>query len=169
MRALLVQAPGQPGEALGLKNLAHGGGAQMEFLSLEGLADFIDRMVLLAQINNEGTGARLLGLDPRAGVSGEEEGGLGVVAEVVAEDAEGTWGIAESAGDVLGWAGLDEVGAEGFVLALLGQGGWRKKRRGSVILNCLLNRILVIVTYTRYGVKREVEPPRLVGSRAVQR
>ena len=87
----------------------------------------------------------------------------------MAQDAEGAGGIAETESRLGGREFLDEVGAEGFVLALLGQGGWRKKRRGSVILNGLLNRILVIVTYTRYGVKREVEPPRLVGSRAVQR
>ena len=77
-------------------------------------------MVLLAQGDDEGAGGGLLGLMTRAGTSGEEEGGLGVVAEVVAQDTEGAWGIAEGAGDLVGGTLLDEVGAEGLVLALFG-------------------------------------------------
>jgi hypothetical protein len=57
-----------------------------------------------------------------AWAGGEEEGKLGIVREVIAEDAEGAWGVAEGAGDLLGRAGLEEIGAKGFVLALFGQG-----------------------------------------------
>jgi hypothetical protein len=99
--SLLIQAAGQPGEALGLEDLAYGGGAQEEVFGLERCADFIDRVVLLAQGDDEGMGGGLFGLNPGAGVGGEEEGGLRVVAEAGAQDAEGGWGVAEGAGDLL--------------------------------------------------------------------
>jgi len=49
-----------------------------------------------------------------------EEGSafLRVVAELLAEDAEGAGGVAEPAGDVAGGLLIDEEGTEGFVLAL---------------------------------------------------
>jgi hypothetical protein len=49
-----------------------------------------------------------------------EEGSafLRVVAELIAKDAEGAGGVAEAAGDVAGGLLIDEVSAEGFVLAL---------------------------------------------------
>jgi hypothetical protein len=49
-----------------------------------------------------------------------EEGGafLRVVAELIAEDAEGARRIAEAAGDVGGGLLLDQVSTEGFILAL---------------------------------------------------
>src|SRR6266516_746852 len=53
LRTFLIQAPGQRGETLGLKDLANRRGAQGKLLRLEGFADFIDRMVLLAQRNDE--------------------------------------------------------------------------------------------------------------------
>ena len=65
-------------------------------------------MVFLAQSDDEGAGSGLLGLSAGAGVGGEEESGLGVVAEAVAQDAERAWGVAEGAGDLLGGAALDE-------------------------------------------------------------
>ena len=55
---------------------------------------------------------------PLAG--GREEGGAlgGVVAELMAEDAEGPRRVAEAASDFVGGESLDEVGAEGLVLPL---------------------------------------------------
>lgn len=52
-----------------------------------------------------------------------EEGGAfaGVVAEPVAEDAEEAGGVAEAAGDLSGGLLVDEIGAQGFVLALGGE------------------------------------------------
>ena len=40
---------------------------------------------------------------------------IGVVAELVTEDAERPGCVAEAAGDFLGRTAVDEVGAEGFV------------------------------------------------------
>jgi hypothetical protein len=52
-----------------------------------------------------------------------EKGGafLRVVAELMAQDAEGAGGITEAAGDVGGGFVLEEVSTEGFVLALHGE------------------------------------------------
>jgi hypothetical protein len=46
---------------------------------------------------------------------------LGAVAELMAEDTEGADGIAATAGDVAGGFFIDEVGAEGLLLALHGE------------------------------------------------
>jgi hypothetical protein len=48
------------------------------------------------------------------------------MAELMAKDAEGAGGVAEAAGDVGRGLLIDEVGAEGFVLALHGELGARK-------------------------------------------
>jgi hypothetical protein len=48
---------------------------------------------------------------------------LGIVAELMAKDAEGAWGVTKTAGDVAGWLIVDEEGAESLVLALHGELG----------------------------------------------
>ena len=45
------------------------------------------------------------------------------MAELIAEDAEEAGGVPEAAGDVGGRLLIDEVGTEGFVLALQGEQG----------------------------------------------
>ena len=47
--------------------------------------------------------------------------GVGFAAEVVAQDVEGTEGVTEGAGDVLGGAAFDQESAQGLVLAVFGQ------------------------------------------------
>ncbi len=84
-------------------------------------------MVLFAQSDDQGAGGGFFGLVARAGAGGEEESRLRVVAEAVAQDAEGAWGIAESVSDLVGGAALDEIGAQGFILAVLGQGGFKEE------------------------------------------
>ena len=61
-----------------------------------------------------------------------EEGALvGVMAELMAQDAERARGVTEAGGDLVGWELLDEVGAEGFVLAVEGVLG-REKEGGLI-------------------------------------
>jgi hypothetical protein len=52
-----------------------------------------------------------------------EEGGafVRVVAELMAQDAKGTGGVAKTVGDIGGRLLVDEEGAEGFVLPLEGE------------------------------------------------
>jgi hypothetical protein len=79
----------------------------------------VDREVALAQRHHQLADRIAGGCGVRAG-EGAEEGRalLEVVAELVTEDAEGAGGIAEPPSRLGGRELLDEVGAEGFVLAM---------------------------------------------------
>ncbi len=121
LRPFFIQAPRQRGKAFGLENLAHGGGTQEQLLSFEQLADFIHRVVLFAQLNDERAGGGFFGLGAWSGSGGEEESGMRVVGEAMAKDPEGAGGIAEVAGDLLGRAAVEEESAQGFVLAVFGK------------------------------------------------
>ena len=57
----------------------------------------------------------------------EELALVGVVAKLVAQDAEGAWGVAEASRDLLGGAVFDEVGTQGLVLALQGMFGGKEE------------------------------------------
>ena len=118
---LIVQAPRQRREPFGLEHLAHRSGAERERALLERLADLVDRVIGLAQLDDEVVGGGLLGLMARARTGSDKELWLGVVAEVVAQDLERAWGVAKGASDLGRGNVLDEVGAKGLVLALLGR------------------------------------------------
>jgi len=62
-------------------------------------------------------------------LGGLEEAGAfgGIVAELVAEDAEGAGGVGEATGDLGAGELIDEVSAEGFVLAVEGDFGGKKE------------------------------------------
>ena len=118
---LNVQTPGQRGEAFGLEHLAHRGGTECERALLERLADLVDRVIGLAQLDDEVVGGGLLGLMARTRTGGDEELRLGVVAEVVTQDLERAGRVAKGTGDLGGGNVLDEVSAQGLVLALPGR------------------------------------------------
>ena len=115
-------------------------------------------MVLFAQGDDERAGGILLGLGAGPGPGGEEEGGLGVMAEVVAKDAEGGRGVAESAGDLVRGAVIDEVGPEGLVLALPGQGGFEEESTWVCECEwCSVNQNSTM-SHTPYSVNVELHP-----------
>ena len=126
-RPFLVQAPGQGGKALGPEDFPHRGRAEGTVALLEGLADFIDRMVLFAELDDQVAGGRFLGLGLGAVARGDKEDRLGLPAEVVAQDVKGIERVAEGAGDVFGGAALDQVSAQGLVLAVFGQAGFEEE------------------------------------------
>ena len=87
----------------------------------QGPADVVDGEVLLAQGDHAvaaGGPSWAAVWGPLAG--GEEEGPLGVLAELVDQDAEAAGRVAEARGGLGGGKSLDEVGAEGLVLAVGG-------------------------------------------------
>jgi hypothetical protein len=94
---------------------------------LEHLADLVDRVVLLAQLDDEVTGRRFLGLSLGAVAWREEKDRLGIPPEVVAEDVKGIEGITEGAGDLFGGALFEQISAEGFILAVFGQVGFEEE------------------------------------------
>ena len=105
------------------RNLLDGGGAQGLALLLEKFADLIGGMILFSQGHDQVPGGGLLGLRLGTVPRVEEEGGVGIATELVAEDAEGAGGITEVGGDVGGGFLVDEIGAQGFVLTLFGMEG----------------------------------------------
>jgi len=80
----------------------------------------IDREIAFAHGYGQITDAVAGGRGLRTALWLAEEGSafLGVVAELMAEDAEGAGGVTEATGDVGRGLLIDEEGAEGFVLAL---------------------------------------------------
>ena len=57
---------------------------------------------------------------------GEEEVASGILAELVDEDAEAPWGVAEAASGLGTGEAIDEEGAEGLVLTVGGVGGFEE-------------------------------------------
>jgi hypothetical protein len=84
-------------------------------------------VVLLAQLDDGVAGSGLFRLGTRAGAWGGEEDGIGLAAEVVADDVDDAGTVGEVAGDFLGWAAVDEIGAEGLVDALSGGAGFEEE------------------------------------------
>jgi hypothetical protein len=58
---------------------------------------------------------------------GEKEGGVGFPAEMMTEDMEGIEAVAKSLRHLFGRTALDEKGAQGLVLAVLGQAGFQEE------------------------------------------
>ena len=127
--AFLGGAAGQFAEA-GLAEEAQDGlGAEGAALAAEAAFDVGDGEVLILAEGEDAAGAVvggrcLLGLEGAwAGRGDGEEGAVGLAAEGGEEIVEGTAGIAEAGGG-FGWGqAVDEVSAEGLVLAVGGIGG----------------------------------------------
>jgi hypothetical protein len=124
MRTLLVQAPWQGREPLSAQDLSDGRRAQGTVTLLKDLADFINGVVLFAELEDQVMGGRFLGLGLGTVVRGNKEEGRVLTAEVVAQDIKRIERIAESTCHVFGRAILDDESAECFVLAMLRQFGF---------------------------------------------
>lgn len=123
VRTLVIAAAGQGSEAFLLEHFANGGGTEGAFLIFESLADLIDRVVLLAEANDEVTSRGFFGLRSWAVGWSDEKGRNGIAAKTMTKNVEGTDGVAESPGYVFDRTVLDEEGAEGLVHAVAGRVG----------------------------------------------
>jgi hypothetical protein len=83
------------------------------------VADFIDGVVALAQVDDQVPRGRLFRLGPGAAPGGDEEDGIGLATKVVAQDVKGADRIAKGLRHLLGGKPVNEIGAERFVLPLL--------------------------------------------------
>jgi hypothetical protein len=117
-RALLVEPPGQAGVALGLEEGRDGGRAEGVAFVAEGGAAVVEGEVLLAQGDHAVAEPVLLGGRSGPFGRGEEEGPLGALTELMDQDAKAAGGVAEASGGLGGGKPLDEVSAEGLVLAV---------------------------------------------------
>ena len=125
--AFVIAPPRQRSEPLGFEDFPHAGRTQGAVALLERLANLINGMVLLAQLDDEVPSGRFLGLGLRTVSRGEKEGGLGFSAKMMTENMEGIGGVAKSARHRFGGTALDEESAQGFVLAMFGQAGFQEE------------------------------------------
>jgi len=91
-------------------------------LSLESLTDIVDGEVLLPQSNNLVTDGITFWSVVRSFARLDEEGALGVLAELVAEHAETPGGTAKALGDLVRGEALNKVSPECLVLPMGGGG-----------------------------------------------
>jgi hypothetical protein len=102
-------------------------------------------VIALSQVDDQLPSSGLLGLRLRSVFGGQEEPRIGIAPEVMAEDVESGDGIAEALCDVLGALLLDEVGTEGFVLALFGEAGFEEEAADvAYIFRCFYTDIMTL-------------------------
>ena len=106
--------------------------------------------------------ADFFGLALRAARGGEEEGGLGVAAEVVTQHAERALGVAELGGDLLGGTPIDEVASQRLVLTLFGVLGLEEEASAVRYLFWYSQRHVRTLSHTTYGVNHLSTPRALV-------
>jgi hypothetical protein len=96
---LVISSSRQPREAFLFEEQGDGCRAELVPRVLKDLVDVVDGQVLLAQSDDLLSEAIFLG--SRAGplLGGEEKGSARVLAELVAENAEASWGVAEALSD----------------------------------------------------------------------
>ncbi len=127
----LISPAWQASETFLLEDLPDGDGTEWVALMGQVAADVVDREVLLSQGGDpiaEGIG---LGSSLGPLGRGEEEVASRILAELMDQDAEASWGIAEAVGSLITGQSLDELGAERFVLAMGGV-GWFEEDAGEI-------------------------------------
>jgi hypothetical protein len=122
----VIRASGQPGEAFFLQDQRDGDRASLLPLLFQGPADVINGEVLLAQGDDRFPHPVLARTRAGRSARGEEEFQLGVLPQLVTEDAETTGGVAEPLGRLDGREALDEKSPQRLVLAVEGVMGYQK-------------------------------------------
>ena len=128
-RALVISAAGKASEAF----LAEQDSEGVDTDGVAGGGEFalhvIDREIALAHGHGQITDAVAGGRRLRSALWLAEEGRAfqGIVAELMAEDAEGAGGVTETTGDFSRRLVIDEEGTERFVLALQGELGGKEE------------------------------------------
>ncbi|MGH7219020.1 MAG: hypothetical protein ACREI1_01650 [Nitrospiraceae bacterium] len=120
IRPFFVQTPRQRRKALGSEQLSNRRGTQGAMALLKSLANLVNRIVLLAQADDQIARGRFLGLRLRSTARGDKKDWIQVSAEVMAEHVKGIEGVAEGACDLFGRPTLQKVSPQGLVLALFG-------------------------------------------------
>ena len=120
VRPLLVQTPWQGSKAFFMEDLADSGGTEADVVILEDFADLVDRVVPLPQIDDSVPCGGLAGSGGGSTTRGGKEAGMGITAELMAQDPEGSWGVPELGSHRVGGVVVDEIGPHGFILPLLG-------------------------------------------------
>jgi hypothetical protein len=126
-KSFFVSSSGQPGKPFFFEDQRDRNGADLLPALLQDPADIIDGEILLSQGHDlvpDSVGFRR-SLGPL--LRGKEEGTIGILTELVGQDAEASRRIPEATGDLDRREILNEVGPEGFVLAVSRIAGFEKK------------------------------------------
>jgi hypothetical protein len=125
--SLLVSSSGQPGKTFVFENQRDGNSAYPLSALFQDPADIIDGEILLSQCNDLVPERVSFRRSLRPLLRGKEEGAIWMLAELMSEDTEASRRISEAAGDFGRREILDEVGPEGFILAVSGIRGFEKQ------------------------------------------
>jgi hypothetical protein len=126
-KSFLVSSSGQPGKAFVFENQRDGNGADPLPALFQDPADIINGVILLSQRDDLVPEAVSLRRGLRPLLRGKEKGAIWILAELMGENTEASRGIPEATGDLSRREILDEVGPEGFILAVSGIRGFEKE------------------------------------------
>jgi hypothetical protein len=123
----LVSSSKQPGKTFFFKNQRDSNGAYLLPALFQDPADIIDGEILLSQRDDLVPDTVSFRRSLRPLLRGKKEGAIRMLAELMGKDTKASWRIPEAAGDFDGREILDEVGPEGFVLAVSRIPGFEKE------------------------------------------
>jgi hypothetical protein len=126
-KSFLVSPSGEPGKTFFFENQRDSNGAYPMPALFQDPADIIDGEILLSQRDDLVPDTVSFRRSLRPLLRGKEEGAIWMLAELVGEDTEASRRIPEAAGDFNRREIIDEVGPEGFVLAVSGISGFEKE------------------------------------------
>ena len=106
--------PRQPGKAFLPEHRGHGHRSSRDAVFLQGLADIVDRLVLLAEFDDL-LSNDVVCLGPWARRLGEELA-VGLTAELMHQLVQSAEGVSEAPGDLRAGQAIDEIGPQGFIL-----------------------------------------------------
>jgi hypothetical protein len=115
-----IQPPRKRSEAFLLEDFSDRRRTERTFLFLQRFTDLVNRMILLAQFDDQVPSRRLLRLPSRPRPCRCKKNGVGLAAEVMTEDLKRSGRVPEGAGNLAGRTVVDEIGSQGLVHALLG-------------------------------------------------
>jgi hypothetical protein len=124
--AFVVGPARQASEPFALEDLSDRDRAERMPLVSQVPADVIDGEVLLSQSDDEFAEGIGLGCGLRSLGRGQEEAAVGILAELMDQDAKAAGGVTEAAGDFETGEVVHEEGAQSLVLAVCGIGGYEE-------------------------------------------
>ncbi len=127
--AFIVGPTRQASESFGLEDLSDCDGAERLPLVSQATADVIDGEVLFSEGDDEFAEGIGLRCRLRSLGRGQEEGAVGILAELMDQDAKAAGGVTEAAGNFGAGNVVHEEGAQGLVLAMGGVGGLEEDLR----------------------------------------
>jgi hypothetical protein len=117
---LFVQTSRQGSESFFMEDLTHCSGTESNTGIFQDFTDLVDRVVFLPQLYDSVSRGGLAGSGSRPTTGRGEKAGVCIAPELMAEDSEGSGGIAEFGSDDIGRLLFNEIAPQRFILALLG-------------------------------------------------